>query len=405
MKSTEEMTWANSTTRIDSASSMTIQGATIVTPTGSCFGALTIKDGYIEEIGNDVQPGHTVIDAKGKYLLPGIVDLHSDALEKFVEPRSGAQFPHQMAICEFDKYISACGITTMYHSICFMDFQNERQSLSIRSLDNADLLVRELSDLKNQLSVRTKIHVRYDLPTLAAPSYITSLLENGKIDFLSFMDHTPGQGQYGDINNFLTKRRKYSSEKDVEKIIEKQQQRKSQINMTDVEHVAALCREHAVPMASHDDDSKEKIEWALNLGISTSEFPITLDVAREARANDMFTCLGSPNVVRGVSHSNNLSARDAIKENLCDILCSDYAPMTMLHSVFMLEKLKIGSLHEFVKMISLNPARAVGIDDVLGSLEVGKFADMILVDTTSGIPRISMVIVGGKPTVTLGLSI
>jgi imidazolonepropionase-like amidohydrolase len=59
-----------------------ITGGTIVTvgPQGTLAGGtLLIKDGKIVAVGKDVQvpAGATVIDAKGRYVIPGIIDCHS----------------------------------------------------------------------------------------------------------------------------------------------------------------------------------------------------------------------------------------------------------------------------------------------------------------------------------------
>jgi len=132
------------------------------------------------------------------------------------------------------------------------------------------------------------------------------------------------------------------------------------------------------------------------MGIAMTEFPVNIEAVRAARELGISVCLGSPNVVRGESQSRNLNAREAISWGFGDILCSDYAPMTLLHAVLALERLNILPLHEAVNMVSLNPARAVGIAEKCGSLEVGKNADILIVDHSEGFPRILSTFVGGK---------
>ena len=127
-----------------------------------------------------------------------------------------------------------------------------------------------------------------------------------------------------------------------------------------------------------------------------TEFPVNIEAVRAAREHGISVCLGSPNVVRGESQARNLSAREAISWGYGDILCSDYAPMTLLHAVLALERLGILPLHEAVNMVSLNPARAVGIADTTGSLEIGKDADILIVDASEGFPRILSTFIGGK---------
>ena len=163
-----------------------------------------------------------------------------------------------------------------------------------------------------------------------------------------------------------------------------------------IEHLVALCKDRSISIASHDDDSREKIEWLKELGVGMTEFPVNIDAVKAAREQGISVCLGSPNVVRGKSQARNLSAREAISWGYGDILCSDYAPMTMLHAVLALEQLGILPLHEAVNMVSLNPARAVGIADQTGSLEVGKAADILIVDHSEGFPKILSTFIGGK---------
>lgn len=163
--------------------------------------------------------------------------------------------------------------------------------------------------------------------------------------------------------------------------------------------MAALIRlghEKGIAVASHDDDTVEKVDWVHEHGISISEFPVTMEALKAAEAKGMYSGFGAPNYLRGASHSNNISARDALAEGLGDFMCSDYAPMAMLHAVFKLFDLNLGTLPDLVRLVSLNPAMAVGLDNGLGSLEVGKLADVIVVDTKTDVPRLSCVFVGGK---------
>jgi alpha-D-ribose 1-methylphosphonate 5-triphosphate diphosphatase len=157
-----------------------------------------------------------------------------------------------------------------------------------------------------------------------------------------------------------------------------------------------VCREHGIGVASHDDDSREKIYWLKEMNIGMTEFPINMEAVQAAHEQGIRVCLGSPNVVRGRSSSSNLDAREAIRRGYGDILCSDYAPMTLLHAVFALERHGILPLHEAVRMVSLNPACAVGIADHSGSLETGKDADMVIVDHSDGFPRVFKTFVAGR---------
>jgi alpha-D-ribose 1-methylphosphonate 5-triphosphate diphosphatase len=160
---------------------------------------------------------------------------------------------------------------------------------------------------------------------------------------------------------------------------------KSKEHPTDWKAINALCEmaEHkGVKLASHDDDTVHKVDFVSSMGVTVSEFPVTLEAAREAKRRGMMTVMGAPNAYRGGSNSGNLSALEALKENAVDIFASDYYPAAMLHSVFKLEQENMLPLHEAVKLVSTNPAKAMGLD-ALGSIELGKQADLVLVDKTS----------------------
>jgi alpha-D-ribose 1-methylphosphonate 5-triphosphate diphosphatase len=182
----------------------------------------------------------------------------------------------------------------------------------------------------------------------------------------------------------------------MDDIIERKIEAKNNDAPRFIAHLIGICREHGIAIASHDDDSREKINWLKEMEIGMTEFPVNIEAISAARELGISVCLGSPNVVRGQSQSCNLSAREAIGCGYGNILCSDYSPMTLLHAVFTLEKLGILPLHEAIKMVSLNPARAVGIADHTGSLEAGKDADMVLVNCSDGIPRVLKTFVAGR---------
>jgi alpha-D-ribose 1-methylphosphonate 5-triphosphate diphosphatase len=374
--------------------SFIIHNARLVTPTGIREAAsLRVADGRIAEIRDGDLAGSRTIDAQGHYLFPGFVDLHSDAIEKGIEPRPNTFFPVDIAVFELDKKIAACGITTMYHSLSFAEME-----VGLRSNSTAAGIIREISQFRHRLKVNTKVHARFEITDLGAVPYLQGLIRDGLIHLFSFMDHSPGQGQFRDISSYKNYYGRVYGKSDLEMdgIIDRKQRSKEGDAPQAIERLVGLCRENGIAIASHDDDSRDKIEWLHDLGIAMTEFPVTIEAVRAARELGISVCLGSPNVVRGQSQARNLSARDAISWGFGDILCSDYSPMTMLHAVLTLERLKILPLHEAVNMVSLNPARAVGIADQTGSLEVGKDADMLIVDHSDEFPRILKTFVGGR---------
>jgi alpha-D-ribose 1-methylphosphonate 5-triphosphate diphosphatase len=355
--------------------------------------ALCVEEGRIVRIGSAPLHGGREIDARGNYLFPGFVDIHSDAIEKGIEPRPNTFFPTDIAIFELDKKIAACGITTMFHSLSFAEME-----VGLRSNSTAAGIIRQMTGFRHKLKVNTGIHARFEITDLDAVPHLEGLIRENLIQLFSFMDHSPGQGQFRDIMAYKSYYGPVYGKTDgeMDDIIDRKMLTREGESRQAIAHLAGLCQEYGIPIASHDDDSAEKIAWLKANGIGLTEFPVNVEALHAAKEYGIKVCLGSPNVVRGLSQARNLSARDAIGQGYGDILCSDYSPMTMLHAVLTLERLSILPLPEAVNMVSLNPALAVGLADRTGSLEVGKEADLLLVDHSDDFPRILKTFVKGR---------
>jgi len=346
--------------------------------------SIRVEDGIIVEIvqGRSFDGG---IDAKNARLLPGFVDIHSDAIEKAVEPRPRARFPTEIAVRELDRQLAACGITTMFHSLSFADMED-----GLRSNNAAAAIIEEIHDLVPLLRIDTQVHARFEVTDLGAVPYLQTLVSEGKVQLLSFMDHSPGQGQYRDVAAYKGYYGKVydKSDEELDRILSRKAQARENGQAEAIAEMAELCEDNGVALASHDDDSRQRIEWCLREGISISEFPTNIETALSARELGVKTCLGAPNIVRGGSQAKNMSARTAIEAGCGDILCSDYLPLSILHAVFLLDSWGVRGLPEAVAMASLAPATATGIGHLTGSVEVGKRADLLLVERRHGLPDI-----------------
>lgn len=346
--------------------------------------SVRIEEGRIAEIlqGRSIEGG---MEARGGWILPGFVDVHSDAIEKAVEPRPNARFPTAIAVRELDRTLVACGVTTMFHSLSFADLE-----FGLRSNNVAAGLIEEITALAPHLRARTRVHARFEITDLGAAPHLERLIEAGHVHLFSFMDHSPGQGQYRDEAAFRSYYGKVYRMDDEQ--LDAVLRRKEQAHLEGVEEgvatMAALCRRAGIPMASHDDDSAARLDWCQEQGVAISEFPIDIATAKLARNKGIPTCMGAPNLVRGSSQGGNMSVRDALAAGCGDILCSDYLPLAILHAVFLASDLGLRTLPESVAMASIAPARAVGMGDATGSLEVGKAADMVLVERRHGLPDV-----------------
>jgi alpha-D-ribose 1-methylphosphonate 5-triphosphate diphosphatase len=90
-----------------------------------------------------------------------------------------------------------------------------------------------------------------------------------------------------------------------------------------------------------------------------------------------------------------MSAREAVLEDCADIICSDYYPAAILHSIFIMHTKYGVLLPQMVNRATLNPAKAVKIDNEYGSIETGKKADLLIVDILDGYPVITHTFVDG----------
>lgn len=355
--------------------------------------AVLVADGRIEAICPNAAPSGTrEIDLTGRILMPGMIDLHCDALEKEVEPRPGVHFPLDFACAQADKRNAAAGITTVFHALSFANHE-----LGVRNNGFAAEIARAVGAWQPHALVDNRVHARYEVTDETAPPFLIELLRQGHAHLVSFMDHTPGQGQFKDVTAFrsyLAKSYK-TSEAELDAIVARKQA--AALGAAErIAQVAQVARDCGVAVASHDDDSPEKVEAVVAFGAAISEFPVNLATARAARARGLATLFGAPNVLRGKSQSGSMRALDAVLEGVADCLCGDYSAAALLPSVLRLPELAGIGLHEAVALVTANPARASGLND-RGRIAVGLRADLIAVKALGGLPQAEFVWVHGAP--------
>lgn len=357
-------------------------------------GWLMLEDGRIADLGhaaNQPHPIETDLDANGNFVLPGLIDLHCDAIEKLVQPRPNVMFDVAIALDENDRRLAGCGITTEFHAISLDD--NE---FGVRATD----FVAELCNVIHNspdLLVRHEIHARYEVTSQRGFEVVSQMIKDKEVRLVSLMDHSPGQGQYATEEAFrgYLKRTAFSSDEEVDRLIAMKREQQQHV-ASRIEAVTSLARENGLAIATHDDDSPAKIERWPGLGVTMSEFPTTMPAARHAHELGLAVCMGAPNVLRGKSSGGNLSALEAIEVGIIDVLCSDYYPAALLPTIFKLATQKTLALPQATRLMTLNAAHAVGLDKEFGSLELGKMADIIVVSLQQNRPRVQNLLVGGR---------
>lgn len=339
-----------------------------------------------------------VIDADGAYVTPGFIDTHSDYIEHMASPRPGTLLDFGLALHEVERQLLMHGISMMYHSLSFNDttvFKKKEIRMPNHTAHFAQILAncREASRL-----IHHRLHVRFELTSVYRVDELKEYMREAKVHLLSFTDHTPGQGQYHDVEVYRRTMKGYSniSDEELDRAIDRSQ---TNVKVTHdvMKELVALADEHGVSVASHDDDTLEKLAFNRDLGLSISEFPMTLEVAECARELGFFTVAGAPNVLLGGSHNGNLSATAAIKAGAIDVLCSDYYPASLLHAVFQLHEEDQVDLAQAFRLVTLNPAKALGIDARYGSISPGKSADILIIRRLSdGFPSVDYAFIEGQ---------
>ncbi len=363
-------------------------------------GSIRIDGGLIAEVcADDVTTADDTlqrVDGHGLTAIPGLIDMHGDMIEQEAEPRNGAHLPLDLAIHELDRRLAAAGITTAYASISFWEPESEERKVH-RSGDRAAQLVGAVAHLRDELLIDLRVHARYELTTPSVAEPLRTALLAGHVQLLSLMDHTPGQGQYRDVDryvSYLAAYRNTSTDQlaaEAHARIRRAQEDDSYWRVA--RELVTIAKSQGLPLASHDDDTPEKVDLMLRLGVTISEFPVAMAAAHAARARGMHVAMGAPNALRGTSHSGNLSARAAIKAGVVDLLAADYSPSAMLHAAWVLAAAGT-PLHEAIALVSRNPADALGLTD-LGQIVAGYAADLVLVEDGSP-PRVRATIRRGR---------
>ena len=367
--------------------SLTLRNAQIVLADEIIHGSVQIKDGLIVDIVSG--PSHVGEDFDGDLLIPGLVEIHTDNLDRHLMPRPKVRWPAMAALLSHDAEIAAAGITTVFDALGIGD--GDADGLRGGGMDEI-LGALDHSQQHQVLRADHHLHIRCELPApntlelfqpFATLNQSTASDESNRlirVGLLSLMDHTPGQRQWSEIEHartYFTGKKGWSLEKFDRHVAEapEAQHRYARPHRS---HFIAWAREHGVPVASHDDTTPEHIAEAVADGIRISEFPTTMAAAEAARSARMLIVMGGPNVVRGGSHSGNVAAADLARAKLLDALSSDYVPGSLMLGAMQLVEEAGWSLPEAISTVSLQPAQALGLND-RGRIAQGFRADLVRV--------------------------
>jgi alpha-D-ribose 1-methylphosphonate 5-triphosphate diphosphatase len=328
------------------------------------------------------------IDLDGDHLMPGVVDVHTDNLERQVQPRLNARWPSRSAMLAHDAQCAAAGVTTVLDALCLGDlgFDEGRQRTAREGVADLDALA-DTGLLKSEHF----LHLRCEMPAADVLAMMDAVADHPRTRMVSLMDHSPGVGQYADVERFRVLRRKDGAsaaaiEAQILRLLEQRARLRAPNRRALLARVATL----SVAVASHDDETEEEIAQNHVDGIRISEFPVTLAAAQAAKAHGMQVIAGAPNIVRGGSHSGNVAAADLVRVGAVDALASDYVPASLVEAAFRSAEAADITLAAAIALITDTPARMARLPD-RGRLAPGLRADLVQVRLFEGLPVVRKV--------------
>ncbi len=365
---------------------MILANATLVLPGETLTGSLRIKDGEIADMAEGAGVPSGAVDCGGDFVSPGLIELHTDNLERHIQPRPKVDWPHAAAIIAHDAELAGTGITTVFDAmrVGSIRAKEARYGKYARSLAS------ELLDLraKDALKISHFLHLRAEVCSETLVEELDEFGDEDRVGLVSLMDHTPGQRQFRDISKleaYVKGKHGFDDDGFLQHIAELKTMRDTYGDLHEVEAVKAARRFGAV-LASHDDTTEDQVAVSAGHGIRLAEFPTTVEAARACHAHDIQVMMGAPNLIRGGSHSGNVAAQELAELDLLDIVSSDYVPAALLLAAARLGDIW-GDMARGLATVTCAPARAVGLED-RGRLEVGKRADLIRFAMRAGVPSL-----------------
>lgn len=365
-----------------------LRNARIVLAGSVVQGSVSIEDGLIAAIDEGSSRGGE--DFEGDYLVAGLVELHTDHLENHYRPRPNVFWDPMAALHAHDVQIAGSGITTVFDAVRIgsdVDVPDMKP--------HAEQLVQAIRTARtdDRLRIEHFVHLRCELTSHDVLEHFEAFAEFEVTRLASVMDHTPGQRQFQSMETYklFYKKQLGHSDADADRAVAARLAEQARYSAPHRKAIAQRARELGLALASHDDATLAHVEEAVADGVAIAEFPTTLEAAAAAHDAGLAILMGAPNVVRGRSHSGNISATDLVRAGMMDILSSDYVPFALLQAAFLLpERIEGFGLPKALALVTGNPARAAGLDD-RGEIAVGKRADLVRVQVIRGAPVVRAV--------------
>lgn len=377
---------------MNSTAETVLTNARIVLADEVVEGAILLRDGVIADISAASAHGE---DMDGDHIIPGLVELHTDHLENHYAPRPKVRWNAIAAVQAHDAQVAASGITTVFDAL---RVGTDEQA----DMGDTEMLVLAEAIAAGKASDRLRadhfIHLRCEVSAPDCLDGFERLQSHPLVRLASLMDHAPGQRQFANLDAYKVYYQGKLKMSD-QALADFSARRIRDSEMHAGPHRAAIsqfCQANGIVLASHDDATLGHVDEAIAQGIDVAEFPTTVEAARASHQAGMAVLMGAPNVVRGSSHSGNVSARELAEHGLLDILSSDYIPFSLLQAAFSLgDSVDAITLPHAVRLVSKHPAEAASLHD-RGEIAQGKRADLVRVRVQDGVPIVRTVWREGK---------
>lgn len=355
-----------------------LANATLVLPDETLRGLVRVVDGRIVDIAEGSAVPAGAEDCGGDLVMPGLIELHTDNLERHIEPRPKVDWPHAAAIIAHDAELASVGITTVFDALRVGSVVSNAKA---NYGEYARVLADEILGLRaeNALKISHFLHLRAEVCSETLIEELDKFGPADRIGIVSLMDHTPGARQFRD----LSKLKDYYvgkhgiSDADWDAHVANQRALKDRNGKAHEAAAVSAARRYGAVLASHDDTEPDHVVRSAEHGAQFAEFPTTVEAAQACKDHGIKVMMGAPNLIRGGSHSGNVAARELAEADLLDIVSSDYVPSSLLSAALMLGDLW-GDLPRGIASVTAAPAKAVGLVD-RGEIRPGARADLLRV--------------------------
>ncbi|HOP82054.1 MAG TPA: amidohydrolase [Fervidobacterium sp.] len=373
-----------------------IKGGFVVTVTGESFiGDVLIEDGKIAKVGKNIKSKNAeVIDATGKYVLPGFIDAHSH-VALFEEGIGSAQDGNEVG----DP------ITADVRAI---DAFNPYDIAIKRALDGGFTTVMILPGSANVIGgqgaiVKFKSNI-VDYCIVKSPAGLKMATGENPKRVYGSMNKLPSTrlGIAAIMRSYFMKVQDYMEKK--RRAIEKDG---AFLDRDPKLEIGELVLKGEIPARIHAHRAQD-IVTAIRVA-KEFNFKLVIEHGTEAyKVVDYLVENNVPVVVGPFGFRTKIELKDQTYDNIR--ILNEKGVLTAImvdHPVNPLEyanmqaaiAMKYGAKKEdLLKMLTINPAKILGIDNMVGSIEVGKDADIAIWDNDPFLPqaRVEKVFIEGN---------